>query len=95
MPTCVMASLAELGCLEDQQLRMIAPMRCMAIQAIFLDRGMLKHEGPSLLRVAFVAQFIHRIGFDLFGAEGPMGIVTAGALDQPFFNWMMGLPICL
>ena len=77
MPADVMTALAKLRCVADEKLRMIAAVRGMAIQAIFIDRGMLEHERPSFLRMALVAQFIYRIGFDLFVTEGAMGIVTA------------------
>ena len=91
MPARVMAALAELRCLADQKLGMITAVRRVATQTIFCHRRMLEHERPSFLRVAFVAQFIDRIGFDLFVAKGSVGIVTAGTLDQTLFHRMMGL----
>ena len=87
-----MTALAELWRSADQELGMIAAVWRMAIQTIFLHRRMLKHERPPLLRMAFVAQFIYRIGFDLFVTEGAMGIVTTRTFNQPLFNRMMRLP---
>ena len=92
MSARVMTALAKLWRIAYQKLRVIAPMRRMTVQTVFIDGRMLKHERSPLLRVTFVAEFVYRIGLDLFIAKGAMRIVTAGALDQPFFDWMMGLP---
>jgi hypothetical protein len=77
----IMAALAQLRRVTDQELGMIAAMRCMTVQTIFFDRRMLKHERPSLFRVTFITEFVDCIRFDLFIAEGAVWIMAAGAFD--------------
>ena len=95
MSACIMAVLAELRRILDQKFGMVAAVRCMAVEAVFLDRRMFEHEGASLFGVTLIAQFVDRIGFDLIVAESTMRIVAIGACDQPFLDRMMGLSVHL
>ncbi len=91
----VMAALAKLGRLSGQKLIVIATMRSMTGQAIFLDRRMFPHEGTSLFGVAGIAEFVHSIGLDLLISERAMNVMTAAAIDQALFYRMVGLFVCL
>ena len=92
MSTRVMTALAKLRWVADQKFGVITPMRCMTVEAIFIDGRMLKHKWPPLLGVTFVTEFVYRVGLDLFVTKGAMRIMTAGTLDQSLFDRMMGLP---
>ena len=95
MPAPIMTALAKLRRVADQEFGMVAAVRRMTVQAVFLDRRMLKHEGPSFFSVTFEAEFVHRIGLELIVGKGSMHIMTIGAFDQSFFDGMVRLPGCL
>jgi hypothetical protein len=76
-----MAVLAELRWILDQKFVVITAVRCMTIQAVFLDRRMFKHKGASLLSVAFITEVVDRIGFDLVFTECTMRIVAISTGD--------------
>ena len=88
----IVAVLAEERRVADQKLRMIAAVRRMTVQAVFIDGRMLYHKRPSLFRMALIAEFVHRIGLDLVVGKGSMHIMTIGAFDQAFLEGMVGLP---
>jgi hypothetical protein len=59
MESHVVATLAELRCLFVKEVGMVTPMGLMADQAVLCYGRMLKHEGPSFLCMAFVAEFVY------------------------------------
>ncbi len=63
----------------------------MAIQAILLYRRVLVHVRTSFFRVAFIAEFIHRIGRQHFIVKRAMRVVTVTASDLAFLDGMVGL----
>ena len=91
----IMAALAKLRRVADQELGMIAAVRRMTVQTIFRDGRMVEHERPSLLSVTFVTKFVDCVCLDLMVAKGTVRIMAAGAFDQSLFNRMMRLSGCL
>ena len=81
MSRIIMTALAKLRRGFNQKLGMVAAVRCMTVQAIFIDRRMLYHKRPSLFGMALVTKFIHRIGLKLIVGEGAVRIMAAGAFD--------------
>ena len=76
-----MTALAKLRRSFYKKLVMVAAVRRMTVQAIFIDRRMLYHKRPSFFSVALVTEFVHRIGLELIVGEGAVRIMTAGAFD--------------
>jgi len=74
-----MAGLAELRHLALQELPMVAAMRGMAVQTVFIHRRMLPHDRPSFFGVALVAQVIKGIRLHHLGSEASMVVVTGRA----------------
>ena len=66
-----MAALTKKGHFPIQKLAMVAPMGLVADETILFHRRMLPHEWPSLLGVAFIAQFIDRIRPEHLTRAGP------------------------
>jgi hypothetical protein len=59
-----MAPLTEERFRGHQQLPMIRSMRAVAAQAVLTYRSVLPDEWPAFLRVALIAEMVHRIPFD-------------------------------
>jgi hypothetical protein len=60
----------------------------MTVQTILFNRGMLPHEGTSFFCVAFVAEFVDRIGFYHLCAKTTVRIMAVMASCLSFFNRM-------
>jgi NADH:ubiquinone oxidoreductase subunit D len=96
MESHVMAALAELRCLFVEKVGMVTSVDLMADQAVLYHGRMLKHKRPSLLCMAFVAEFVYRIGFEhLLDAECPHRIMAIRAFYLSFIDRMMRLLIDL
>ena len=95
VPGSVVTALAELGRPADEEFVMIAAVRSVASQAIFLHRGMRPHPGASLVGMAFVTKLVDRIPFQLSRAEPPVVFMAAGALHFSLPDGMMGGPVLL
>lgn len=76
MTAIIMALLAESGCTNPQHAHVIAPVRIVAVQAIFPHGRVLPEERPSLLSVAAVAVLVHAaLGDEVLG-HGAMHVVA-------------------
>jgi NADH:ubiquinone oxidoreductase subunit D len=96
MESHVMAALAKLRCLLIEKVGMVASVDLMADQAVLHHGRMLKHERPSFLCMAFVAEFVYRIGFEhRLDIKCPHGIVAIRTFHLSFVNRMMRLLIDL
>ena len=74
---------------------MIASVRDVTDQAIFLNGGVLPKEGPSFLRVALVAEFIGGVRRDHLRPETAMRFMAVGAFDLSLPDGMVGLLVVL
>ena len=70
---------------------MIAAVRRMTVQAIFLNRRMLEHERAPLFSMTFKTEFVYCVCLDLMVPKSAVRIMAAGAFDQSFLDRMMGL----
>ncbi len=63
----------------------------MAIEAILLDRRMLVKIRASFFRVAFITEFVDRIGFQHFVGKLPVRVMAVNACYFVFPDRMVGL----
>jgi len=91
MPRIVMAAFTQLGRAADQELPMVAAMSRVAGLTVFLHRGMLPEEGPALVRMTFVAEFIHRSGPDHLLAQPSVGFMAVRARHFSLAEGVVGL----
>ena len=91
-----MAALAKLRCLFVEKVGVVASVDLMADQAVLHYGRMLKHERPSFLCMAFVAEFVYRIGFEhRLDIKCPHRIVAIRTFHLSFIDRMMRLLIDL
>ena len=76
MTARIMALLAQSGCTNPQHAHVIAPVRVVAVQAIFAHGRVLPEEWPSLLSVAAVALLVHAALGDEGLGHGAMHVVA-------------------
>lgn len=91
----LMAALAKKRRPVVEELCVIASVRCMAGQAVLINRRMFPHERPSFFRMARITEFIHGVRLDHFCTEVAMRVMAARAKDLSLFEGMMRLPIRL
>ena len=84
-----MAALAEKRNLSDQQLRMVASVNFVAIQAVLLDRRMLEGIGASLFGMTLVTEVIDRISLHHLGPKASMDLMATAAFDPALIDRMM------
>ncbi len=63
----------------------------MAIEAILLDRRVLVHVRASFFSVAFIAEFIDRIGLQHFVGKLPVRVMAVNACYFVLLDRMAGL----
>lgn len=78
----LMALLAQQRRPAQQKRRIHGPMRCVAIQAIFLHGRMLPEEWPAKLRMTPVTGLIDSVCHEQIGAERAVRIVTGAAAER-------------
>ena len=89
----VVAALAELRHLTDEEIAVVAPVHLMAGSAILRHRRVFEGKRPFLFRVAGVAEVRNGIGIEHMLAETAMGRMAIGAFDFPLGHGVAGLPV--
>ena len=84
VPAELVAAQTQERSLALQHAGVIRTVRVMAVGAVFAGRGMLPQERTPFISVTGVASFIHGGGFQKFGPEGTMRVVTTGTVHLPF-----------
>lgn len=93
MPRPIMTLLADVRNLLHQQLVMVASMGAVTSQTVLFHWRVLIHVRASLFSVTFITEIIDRVGLQVLITERSMGVVTVGAGNLPFLNWMVRLSI--
>ena len=85
----VVAVLAKVRHVLDQQLAVLTSVRIMASETIFLDGRMFPDKRTALVGVALIAKLVDVIGLEITVAQGSMRIMTIGAGHFPFYDRVM------
>ena len=83
MEAIVMALLAQPWRSNPEHSHIVAPVRHVAVQAVFSHGRVLPQEWPTLVGVAAEAVFVNAVLRDQLLGDGPVDVVASGALELP------------
>ena len=95
MPAAVVAGIAHSRHTHLQELRVVAPVRFVAVRTVLHDGRVLPQEWPSTLRMAGQAVLVDCALYKLAWIRGAMRVVTARARHLAFPVWHVRRPLQL